>query len=557
MERTLRIGTYLAVVSFLLAGIPHAQAEDPTCAPTTAGTGRCQFQSGDAFGTYVYDEIIIPSGVSITATGPLVLQARLLIRVDGVVLGIDATLPGAPAHSIRLASGGDVLVGGTVKAGRGADAENQNAMVASSATGNPGGAGGAVYVSTGPLGVFTLAPGAIIESGDGGNGGYVRMVHDGTSPPSTTLDAKGGMGGAGGTISLDAITATLQGRIELGNGGNGGFGSAVATPESPAAHPGGIVTTAGGDGGPSGTANLPLGMTPFTLYDLGILGGGRGGDGGDGHSYPYAQPLPLAGGTGSMDHVEHHGAACKGTDATGHGEMGGQGCQGSFADARGGKGGPGYTEGGEGGSAYALGGTGGIGGKGGIGAMTSCLYTGDWGQHCPNQFGGPGGKGGWGGPARAIGGEGGDGLILGGKGGDAAARGGPGGKGGKGGQGGWATVLNWGGSWGENAARAIGCYWVSKFNGWAGVVCAITPLPSYTCANGGYRGPGGQSVWGQAIAGSGGRNSATLRGPSGDADELNNWGGPDGEFGDDPVWWYKEDAGAPIMDRCAWFNTQY
>lgn len=543
---TTRNTTLSLLAAALLLNIAPPALADPICVPTTAGTGACEFQDGqEAAGTYTYDRIIVPAGVTVRATGPLVLQATALIHVAGDIVADPASMPGAPGTSIRLASGGDVLMEGRVVAGDGASAEARELHVASAA-GDMGGAGGSVYVSTGPLGLFTLAPNGLIQSGNGGVGGEVRLIQAQGDVPSTTLSAAGGNGGAGGAISIDAITATFHGRVAIGTGGKGGVGYALSYPETLAASPGSTVTATGGDGGAAGNLALPLGMTVFTLHDLGILEGGTGGDGGDGYAFSSAVPNGLYGAEGQPMTQDYSWTPCGGTtpDSPFRGPTG---CRGAWASAQGGRGGDGPVGGGKGGAGTSIGGPGGPGGTGAPGSTIDCTYFGPGASNCQDHTGQQGGDGGPGGSSTARGGLGGNGLIQGGQGGDARSRGGDGGWGGKGGKGGRGWVGSWNGALDTTTARTIGCihHWISRTGPWAGPTDHETMgcmrvdnggSLNGVCATGGQRGLFGVGEWGSATGGTGGTNALGVRAASGARTEERGGEGGLGTIGDRPVW---------------------
>ena len=548
MKDATRTGLCLLTAGLLLlTTLPPPVNADSVCAPTTSGVGSCTFVSGPAApGTYVYDTIIVPGDVLVTVGSPVVLQARTLLLIDGQILGDSATLPGAPAPSIRLSSEGQMTVNGMVRMGDGADALGRDSHV-SGATGDLGGSGGGIYVSVGLLGAFHLT--GTLRSGNGGDGGYMRVFQEKPDPPTATIQSTGGAGGQAGAISIDAISALIQGKIVVGDGGAGGVGYALAYPGTLAASPGGLVSATGGPAGAAGVVNLPLGLTPMSLIELGLLEGGIGGAGGSAYAYSWAIPTTLYGAQGDSDWDTGADATCVPVNGATAGADGGQGCQGGSASARGETGGQGIMRGGEGGWAYAYGGKGSLGGNGAAGYTATCVFFGYY-SSCGKHGGGHGGRGGTGGPANAQGGTGGEGIVEGGRGGTAYAWGGMAGNGGNGGKGGHGNVWNWNGELTWDTAQAIGCTTVFP-NGVAAIVCAaIIPNGAHSvCAAGGHPGPPGQLVRGSATPGAGGMNALLVRGGAGGSNEYHGGNGQFGNPGASPYW--PEFINQQLVDHCA------
>jgi hypothetical protein len=308
----------------------------------------------------------------------------------------------------------------------------------------------------------------------------------------------------------------------VGNGGRGGVGYALASPWTLAAQPGGQVRATGGAGGLSGQLNLPLGLTPLTLHELGNLQGAVGGNGGDAYSYAWAIPTSLYGADGQDATDDVRTVQCSGDR-----------CTGASAGASAGNGGPGLLEGGKGGTGTALAGPAGAGTNGWTGSTLDCTYYGS-GSTCHYRPGIPGGMGGDGGYATAEGGDGGTGLSRGGEGGDSFARGGQGGRGGNGGQGGYGWVYNWNGVLDESTAQKVGCLMG------ASIACITVTNGAGlfgVCALGGPSGPGGYPGAGEATPGTGATNAALQRAPQGAMVESDAGYGANGSDGPKAYWW--------------------
>ena len=169
--------------------------------PGTLGSGGCLLVSSNGAATVTQDVDASGTGCGGTAEVDALTTIDLLapakaVRADGAMMGGDVTLSG----------------GGTVTIGPAGTAPALSATAPAFAT---GGVGGSASVTT--WGAISLA-GLVNVSASGANGGGdidVEAGKDVTLLASSELDADGGTGGAGGSITLRAGTPDLPGNLSL------------------------------------------------------------------------------------------------------------------------------------------------------------------------------------------------------------------------------------------------------------------------------------------------------------------------------------------------------
>src|SRR5581483_9146877 len=169
---------------------------------------------------------VLPEGATLRLHADTKIVAPQGIRIDGTILG-ERTLDGRGA-SLVLETPGDVTLRGSIVLADGADG----------VAGQRGGDGGGLVVVSRSV---RLEPGSLVALGAGGHGGDVR-----TEDPLSV--ARGGDGGRGGPLVLQATEAFLDGMVLLGRGGDGGRADAV-------------LAAVGGSGGPSSVLVAPRGHT--------------------------------------------------------------------------------------------------------------------------------------------------------------------------------------------------------------------------------------------------------------------------------------------------------
>lgn len=330
----------------------------------------------------------------------------------------------------------------------------------------------------------------ILKTGDGGRGlsAVQRGASSGPDWTAAHVTARGGNGGNGGDVTLDAPVTSLEGRVFLGGGGDGGDAVALRGPTGP---PSASFDARGGDGGHAGVI-IADNAAALSLASISYSSGGRGGDG-------YA---------GAIDDICANDVGSHGADGTYSGGGDGWGENGEGADARGTDGDSAEPPAGPGESGQCASAAGGNGGNGAHGT-SSAPY---------------GGYGGTAGLTQATGGSGGDGCPA-GSGGSASANGGDGGRGGD------SYLVQ---PWGNGGNGGYGA-WTHAYGGHGGV---SNNLFIGIC-NGG---DGGNA---SAIGGDGGRGGDSCNTPGqgglgrpadprpGDGGEGNNLGadGNDGVVG--------------------------
>jgi hypothetical protein len=251
-----------------------------------------------AAGTYDYDTITIPAGVTLSFTGdvPVILRART-VTIDGTI-SLDGG-DGADSAMVSLPNGGDAVGGGGGGGGGGScgfgvmngdgvpGMPNGGAPVHGDPMGQPnasdGGAGG---LAAGVDASATAAVGGLYGPGGGGGGGgasatglsgsFGQVGGSAFSDPAMTLltgggggaggGANGGGGGGGGgaiRISADVITLAATGRISAdggdggtkidgdctSGGGGGGGGGMIWLDASVSLALDGVLSAVGGQGG--------------------------------------------------------------------------------------------------------------------------------------------------------------------------------------------------------------------------------------------------------------------------------------------------------------------
>lgn len=422
----------------------------PSATPEAQALGTYTIRHGEVLTTSVTaDTILLLPGTTAFWAADISLMAMTRIDIRGAFLNSADGPPG----EIRLVSERDIIVSGSILGREGSHRADITTNM--SITGEDGEGAANIYIQWGPLGSFTLAEGARIETRLGGHGANVTVLPDEGSPANVT--GTGGRGGAGGKITLNGLVGANYGTLVTSVGGYGGWAnvstqptfspepwtniSAVGGPSGPAGSVEGtwfgacmpncgnhVVNHIGGDGGwASAHINEPRGRTREVADSAapsnGGGTGGSGGTGGNGGTPPpgtrgsdlcgtsFARGADGQWGGQAGQNAEARNDGCI-TGNGGSGCPGGPGGRGGNAEAYAGNGRAGSTTGGNGGWARAFAGPGGTGGSG----ASTCA----------------GGTGGTGGYAYARGGDGGNGGCWAGKGGTASAAPGTGGYGGPG-----------------------------------------------------------------------------------------------------------------------------
>lgn len=336
---------------------------------------------------------------------PIVVEAKDDLIITGDISTHAPAAPGSQGPSIRIETTGTLWLGqgASLVAADGTDGHDAEGLGTVEAS--KGGDGGSIHLAASRI----VSHGARLAAGDGGHGGTALA---GGIPDAL---ARGGQGGAGGSIAIDG---PLEGPLERrpGDGGSGGHAEASgqdACDGSEGSHDtsdqngtvlptgdGADAQAAGGEGG-CGAVDERAG-TGGTARAYGGDGGpseqGVGGAGGDANA---------TGGTGGPGadacFPSQREAAEAGIEHAGHGGHGGS------VEAEAGDGGPGTT-GGAGGAArtHTAGGPGGnftppiARGGGGSAPAPDGFIRATGGDGGPGIVGGPGGAAGQtleGGPA--------------------------------------------------------------------------------------------------------------------------------------------------------------
>lgn len=247
-----------------------------------------------AGGSYDYTSFNIPTGVTVTVTGP----APLVIRSLGTaIIAGTLNLAGGPGDSISTigvnstggsggggggASGGGCVYGGTGSAGNGSGA---GAPGGSGSYGGGGGGGGHATAGTGGAtnnngcttlvngaggnGYTSLDAGVLLGGSGGGAGGYGGAANA----------AGGGGGGGGGAMHLTASSILVTGTITA-NGGKGGDNLADRDGGGGGGGSGGVIWLVAGEVQIFGTVSAKGGAGG--IADRTNCWGGDGGIGSDG-----------------------------------------------------------------------------------------------------------------------------------------------------------------------------------------------------------------------------------------------------------------------------------
>ncbi len=405
-------------------------------------------------GSILATTVVVPAGVTLTATSDFKLLATSGVTIDGVVQGNAGGGPGAPGVSLVVTTASTLDVNGVVVGGNGAAGSNSTVNSSSGADANAlaggGGAGGSVTLLADGS-TITIGAAALVASGTGGDGGDAVATAGsggGTGQDGGVGRAEGGPGGAGGDLSVcttlpgSLVVPVVPGLLRASNGGPGG--NATATGGSGAPGGSGILPGVGGAyevrtgaGGDSGNVTVTTvdwdGSGTVSPAEFAVLAGGNGAAAGN--------ALGAAGGNGSPAPEEFggcnpgpgktpatvrciHRKAGDGWAVPGAGKS--DTCSG-IAGVGSGKGGDVVVQGGGGGNLKRIGLS-----IGAFGIQWGTVTVAGQGGNA-SAFGGAGGpNGGDGGNASATGGLGGSGGPApgpdqqGGEGGDATASGGDG-----------------------------------------------------------------------------------------------------------------------------------
>jgi len=242
--------------------------------------------------------VTIPRGVTIKVKeGTLRIWSLSTLTIEGNIAGNDAVNTDHVGASIELSAPREVVVRGTVFAGKGAAGRaatgvgqaNQDVMVRAGA----GGAGGNLTVAA-PAGPIHITSTGRMAAGPGGDGGSASApAADGLVTPQdpfgdgASATAEAGDGGRGGTLRVFTkgrlMVAARSGIVGSGNGGQGGDAAANGGNGAEPWGIGGLATAIPGIGGDSGDLSLPtidLDLLPDRVIsprDMALLTGGSGG----------------------------------------------------------------------------------------------------------------------------------------------------------------------------------------------------------------------------------------------------------------------------------------
>lgn len=282
-------------------------AEDEGPAPVPEGPLFAPEEDIAIAGSYEFDRVIIPLGVTVRATGPLSLHATRSIDVEGTIRG--------EGSSVNLISNGEVGIRGLISLAAGDSAEG---VLRISARGPLVLAGAEIVApagvelsATGPEATIAIRASGIGREGvgsrrgaqttNGASGGsvviqsersivlqdaWLAAARGADAPPVTVVqdlrtEAIGAPGGRGANLALSAgDTLTFRGQVEVrpGSGGAGGDASATVRLSRPVESPPAALAR-GGRGGDAGTLSIRAGdwSTDDATVHLGSILGGRGG----------------------------------------------------------------------------------------------------------------------------------------------------------------------------------------------------------------------------------------------------------------------------------------
>jgi hypothetical protein len=348
--------------------------------------------------------IHIPSGVRVTATGPVRLRSTGDLVIEGSLTGVAS---GPDGGWLQLVSGTRIVLRGELspaagapgwqlgeRGGNGGDLVLEAPVIESDGDlhaapggrGGPGAAGGDGGSIT-VLGLLRHADSPLLSvrlvAGDGGDGGDGAATEDATA-------RNGGRGGHGGharhvqandDVTGDPGLPGTDGDDPGDDGTDGGVGGSATALAGMSGLNAGFCAS-GNFGGPGGSATGGKGGKGGDGADANLFN--KGGDGGDGGTGGAA--YGGAGGLGGS------GGSCCGFLGGGNGAGGTAGNGGAGGSATGGKGG----DGGEGGDDGLVtgGGNGGAAGSGGDATSGASGSGGSGGNGIPGGFGGlPGSQG--------------------------------------------------------------------------------------------------------------------------------------------------------------------
>jgi hypothetical protein len=210
------------------------------------------------------------------------LEGRHSIVVDG-------TVESQPSQSIVIAvrPSATITIDGTVETKNGIDAAGPAQI---------GGNAGDVIMNGGPIypaAKITIAAGAVVRAGDGGQGYWDKAPQE--TPPANPCGPEGGRnavtlvgtrGGDGGSVRLTADTIKDKGTIQVGDGGIGGSAGNGTNAPSGGDNQGGVDFHArSGNGGNGGSIETPDNPLQDSIY-VGIGGDGGSVSGGAGNGGP-------------------------------------------------------------------------------------------------------------------------------------------------------------------------------------------------------------------------------------------------------------------------------
>ncbi len=251
------VGLCLMMALSAIATLPVVTAEDKTLIP------------GEVSGIVEGENIYVPAGTALVATGNTVFHAVENIVIEGVITSLSGV-------NLEFIAGKDITIGGSIIAGNGYASlpELTEASSGIIVMGTDGTNGGSVrFVSN--EGTISILPTGIVASGSGGSGSNSLAYGVGNYSNGVIFEAVGGNGGNAGSMELLADAVNLQGTLIIGSGGNGGNSIALGRGYE-------LVSAVGGEAGESGILNAPtLNVeTIASLVDAGIIVGGDGGAGG-------------------------------------------------------------------------------------------------------------------------------------------------------------------------------------------------------------------------------------------------------------------------------------
>ncbi len=185
-------------------------------------------------GTYLFDRLVVPAGVTLTISGHIDITA-VDSQIDGFILGVGGGHPApAPPNAVGTGPGGGGIAS-PIFAGAGGGGYGGAGGKGGSDPGDNPGAGGASYGDATSQTVDMGSSGGSSQDTRGGAGGAAFILRVGQLEMSGTIDvsggnaelpgyALGGGGGAGGGILIMAQDAVMGGTLRA-DGGQGSDGT--------------------------------------------------------------------------------------------------------------------------------------------------------------------------------------------------------------------------------------------------------------------------------------------------------------------------------------------